>query len=90
MIIMHLVYPPPIPSPAPPPPKKKCLTALFPISLRYYSRSKRNQRQWLRQILGVNKVNYCLCENCECSVFFVFTLRENRNKNGRYETKEEA
>ena len=60
MIIMHLVYPPPIPPPAPPSPKKKCLTALFPISLRYYSRPKRNQRQLLRQILGVNKVNYSL------------------------------
>ena len=91
MIIMHLVYPPPIPPPAAPPPRKKCLTALFPISLRYYSHPKRNQRQWLRQILGVNKVNYCLCENCECSSFLsshcvkietktaVMRLRKKRN-----------
>ena len=31
----------------------------------YYLRPKRNRRQWLCQISGVNKVHYGLCESGE-------------------------
>ena len=49
---MRLVYTP-----------KFCITLVFIFSWEYNSRPKRNLRQWLCKILGVNKVHYGLCEN---------------------------
>ena len=59
---MHLVYPPS--------PPQNFAEPLFPISPRYYSRPKRNLKQWFCKISGggggrVNKLHYGLCENGE-------------------------
>ena len=72
---MNLVHPPSCP---PPPPKEKKISQpLFSISPGYYSRPKRNPRQWLCESFsfkglggGVNKVLYVLCENGEYSWTF--------------------
>ena len=58
-IIMHLVYPP------------KFCKAIVSISPGFYSRLKRNPRQWLCNVLGVNKVHYDLYENSECTLSFL-------------------
>ena len=38
---------------------------MLPISPGYYSGPKRNLRQWLRKIFGLNQVHYGLYENGE-------------------------
>ena len=43
-------------------PPQFCITIVSPG---YYSRPKRNRRQWLCKILVTNKVHYGLCENSE-------------------------
>ena len=42
---------------------------MFPVSPGYYSRPKRNRRQWLGKISGRNKVYYVLCENSKLRLF---------------------
>ena len=50
----------------------RSLHTLFPISLGYYSRPKRNRKQWLWKVLGINKVHYGLRENGEWYVSRTF------------------
>ena len=68
--IMHLVSPP-----------EFCVTTVSNYS-GYYSRPKRNRRQWLCKVLGVNKVHYGKCENGEfkdtVKALFATTLVSNQ------------
>ena len=66
--VMHLVWP------------QTLAESWFSVSPRYYSRPKRNRKQWRCKFLGGKKVRYGSCENGE---FLVFNWSQQNSKKKR-------
>ena len=84
---MHLVYPAPHPLSRQP---KKMLNRIVSKFSQVLQSSQEKSKAMVTPNFGGKQGELLSMWKLWMQFFFVFTLRENRNKNGRYETKEEA